>query len=164
MASTEGLKKRVKDVYSQKEDINIGQVNDVVLNLQNIIEEFHDSIPFPLDIRVEENLDTEAVRDDSQDEQERLSKADGHLGNFECREGDVVQEVIDRTFPQSETSQRRIGRWYSAQNSRADATAQWQQKPTYFPGVPPSGWTAQMPTWLAANYSHIWSYDQRFLH
>jgi len=163
MASTEGLKKRVKDVYSQKEDSNIGQVNDVVLNLQNIIEQFHDSIPFPLDIRVEESLDGEAVLDDSQEEQERLSKADGHLGNFECREGDMVQEVIDRTFSQSEASQRRIGTWYSAQNSRADATAQWQHKPTYFPGVPPSGWTTQM-SWLAPDYSHIWSYNQRLLH
>merc|ERR1712107_764712 len=129
MASTEGLKKRVKDVYSQKKEGNIGQVNDVVEHLQNIIEQFHDSIPFPLDIvRVEENLDSEVVLDNAQ----RKQKADGHLGNFECREGYVVQEVIDRTFPQSEASQRRFGsRWYSAQNYRADATGQLQQKPTY---------------------------------
>jgi len=100
----------VKDVYSQKEDSNIGQVNEVVLNLQNIIEQFHDSMPSPPDIRVEENLDTDAVLE----EQERLSKADGHLGNFECREGDVVQDVIVRIFPQSQTSQRWIGRLYSA--------------------------------------------------
>jgi len=56
----------VKDVFSQKEGSNICQVNDVVLHLQNIIEQFHDSIPFPLDIvRVEENFDSEVVLDDS---------------------------------------------------------------------------------------------------
>merc|ERR1712007_407870 len=100
--------------------IKICQVNNVDLNLQNFFEQFHNSIPFPLDIvGVEENTDSEAVLEDSQEEQEELSKADRHNGNFECRDGDVVQEVIDRTFPQSETSQRRFGRWYSAQNSRA---------------------------------------------
>merc|ERR1712137_254513 len=106
-----GLKKRVKDVYSQKEETNISQVNDVVFNLQNIIEQFHNSIPFPLDIvRMEGNLDSKAVLGDSQEEQEELSKADGHFGNFECREGDMVQEV-DRNFPQRETSHRRISQW-----------------------------------------------------
>jgi len=173
MASTEGLKKRVKDVYSQKEETNISQVNDVVFNLQNIIEQFHNSIPFPLDIvRVEENLENEVVVDDSQDEQEELSKADGHLGNFECREGDMVQDVDNRNFPQSDTSQRRMGRWYNVQNSRADVSAHWQHKPTaYFPGVgvPQSGWSTQMSSWLASDMdqgyfsSPIW-YRQGFIH
>lgn len=36
-----------------------------VLNLQNLIEQFHNSMPFPLDIeRVEENADSEAVLED----------------------------------------------------------------------------------------------------
>jgi len=70
-------------------------LENVVFNLQNIIEQFHNSIPFPLDIvRVEENLDNEVMLDDSQDEREELSKADGRLASFECREGDMVQELV----------------------------------------------------------------------